>query len=578
MFPASRRAPWLAFLASLQILALMALAGCQSSPPRNQTGPAPDAEQILRVPLLTSQPLTLDPALINDSASAAVAALIYPSLMTLDATMVAHPWAAESVDISADGLSLTFHLRGAIRFSDGEAITAQTFAYSLNRALDPCTGAPDITPLLILADAAAFHQQRCINALADQISGPIMTLIGAGNTIEVVDPATLTLRLERPWIGALAALAAPVAYAVPPALAQSDGTQWTTRLTDNGGVGGSLFRLTGVSGGGTSGPDAIQLTRNPQFWGTAAKLREIDFSTYAAITTEWADYQAGKLDLGYPPPGSAQAAGVQAQPLLSLTYLGLNQNAIPLDNLGLRQALALAINKRALAAGTLSEQTTPTNHLMPEGEPGYNPSLIGPDQTQNLTGNTSQAVNLAQMFASSRCDGQFSHCPELKLEVASEDSSGQALAAAIARMWQVVAPGYPLQVSPEPRATLEARIASGAAQLYLDTWRAEYADPSAWLDAAFGPNAPGNGAATTPDVQTLLAQGEAERDPAQRTKDYQAAEQLLVSDVAWIPLVQWQALWQVRATVSGVALDAWGGLAVYDTAPEIVIIRTSASG
>jgi ABC-type oligopeptide transport system substrate-binding subunit len=142
-----------------------------------------------------------------------------------------------------------------------------------------------------------------------------------------------------------------------------------------------------------------------------------------------------------------------------------------------------------------------------------------------------------------------------------------------------VAPGYPLRVLPEPLATLEQRVASGAAQLYLDRWAAAYPDPSAWLDEPFGPGATGAGSgAATPDVETLLRQGEAEQDPAQRAQDYQAAEQLLVSAVAWIPLYQEQAYWQTRPAVVGVTLDAQGALAVYDTVPSVVVMRAATGG
>jgi ABC-type oligopeptide transport system substrate-binding subunit len=173
--------------------------------------------------------------------------------------------------------------------------------------------------------------------------------------------------------------------------------------------------------------------------------------------------------------------------------------------------------------------------------------------------------------------GQFSLCPALTLEVATADSSALAAAATIVRMWQAVAPGYPLRVRPEPLAALESRVASGAAQLYLDEWTAAYPDPSAWLDAPFGPGATGVGSGVvTPDVATLLTQGEAEQDPTQRARDYQAAEQLLVSAVAWIPLYQEQVYWQARPALAGATLDSQGALAVYDTAPSLVVMRLAA--
>lgn len=566
--------------ATITLALMLALVGCQTQSIPRHPGATPATAQVLQLPLLTTRPLTLDPALVSDPASAQVVSLIYPALMALDSAMSVHPWAAQSFTISADSRTLTFSLRSGMRFSDGEPINAQTFAYSLNRALDPCVGAPDVAPLLALAGATAFHQQQCENQVTDQ-TGPVTSLIGPGNAIEVVGPLTLTLRLERPWVGALAALAAPIAEAIPQALAQSDGAQWTSHLTDHGAMGGSLFSLAAMSSS-SGAPTTLKLTRNPQFWGTAAKLSEIDFTTYASQSAEWAAYQAGKLDLGYPPPSASAGANIQATPLLNLTYLGLNWNAAPLNDLGLRQALALAIDKRSLALNTLGGLALPTNHLLPEGSPGYNSALIGPDQTQDVTGDTTKAVNLAQAFASHSCQGQFGDCPGLTLEVASSDSDGQKLANAIARAWQAIAPGYPFQVRLEPEATLEDRVTSGAVQLYLTNWQAAYADPSAWLDAAFGPGAAGaNASAATSDVQTLLAQAEAEQDATQRIQDYQAAEQLLVSDVAWVPLVQRQVFWQARPNVVGLTLDAWGALAVFNTAPSVSVSsvnHTSATG
>jgi oligopeptide transport system substrate-binding protein len=560
--------------ALLAMAAAVAFAGCQPAAPSRTLQPAPDAQQVLRAPLVTDQPLTLDPALATDPASAMVTSLVYPTLMAVDSHMVAHPWAAENVSVSADGLTLTFQLRGGMRFSDGEPIAAQAFAYSLNRALDPCLNAPDPSPLYMIASAEAFHQETCIDAETDTVSGALATLVGAGQPISVVDTLTLSLTLAHPWMGALAALTTPMSAAVPQALATGAGgvgSQWTGRLAAGSGMGGSLFRLAQAP---TSQVPEARLTRNPQFWGTATALREIDLYLYPTPDQAWIAYQEGALDIGYPPASAPEATSAHLAPLLRLLYIGLNWHADPLSDAGLRKALALAIDKRELARSAGGVGLAATNHLLPEGAPGYNSALVGPDMTQSVTGNVSQAVKLARAFASSRCADQWSQCPALTLEVAASDSQDLAVAAAIARMWQAVAPDYPLTVRPEPQATLDARIASGAAQLYLGDWRPAYPDPSAYLDAAFGPGATGvSASAAAPDVAALLAQGEAEQDSAQRVKDYQAAEQLLVSAVAWIPLAQWQAVWQTRPLISGVTLDAQGALAVYDTAPAVTIMR-----
>ena len=94
----------------------------------------------------------------------------------------------------------------------------------------------------------------------------------------------------------------------------------------------------------------------------------------------------------------------------------------PLADEGLREALALAIDKRGLAAetrGGVVAPTNQTNHLMPLGAQGCNPALVGPDMTRNLSGNAAKDVKQAQAFASSRCEGQFTRCPALTLAVST---------------------------------------------------------------------------------------------------------------------------------------------------------------
>ena len=103
----------------------------------------PDAQQVLR-PLVSGANAgdidTLDPAQIQFGFDYGMAQLIFPQLVTLDEKQQPVDWAAESHEISADGLTYTFHLHKGMTWSDGTPIDATTFAYSINRTLDPCTG------------------------------------------------------------------------------------------------------------------------------------------------------------------------------------------------------------------------------------------------------------------------------------------------------------------------------------------------------------------------------------------------------------------------------------------------------
>jgi peptide/nickel transport system substrate-binding protein/oligopeptide transport system substrate-binding protein len=565
----------------LALVALMAAScGSTSRPPTNQ--PAPDAQQMLRDALVTSATdsagapaiASYDPIQAHDPASTTLATLIYPSLVTLDSQLTVRLLAAESMSVSPDGKTITFALRSGMRFSDGEPITAQTFAFALNRALDPCNAAPLAWYLYPIANAAAFNQEACAAPAQDGIAGPITTLIGIGQPITVVDPLTLTLTLGQPSMRLLAALTQPIAFAVPQQLVQQYGAQWTSHLTDHNGFGGGLFLLKRSPTAGS-----VLLARNAAFWGAAPRLREIVYHLYSArdAAQAYSDYQAGKLDIGYPAAAQAVAlpksAGVQSTPLLRVVYLGLNWHIAPFNEQDMREAIAQAIDKQSIATQTLGGQVIATNHIVPQGMVGYNPALVGPDSSQALGGSTAAAVKLAQAFASSACSGAFATCPAITLEAPAEDPNASIVAADIAQMWQRVAPGYPLAVRIEPQAELQQREQSGAAQFYLDTWVAAYPDAQNAL-GRFTPSTPGvSGSVNVPDAKALLATADAEQDPTQRAKDYQAAEQLLVSAVAVIPLYQEQLHWLASARVQNVVFDPLGQMSVYDALPSVVIMQ-----
>jgi hypothetical protein len=81
---------------------------------------------------------SLDPATAYFIAEREITQLVFPPLVTLDARLQPAEWAAERHEISADGLIYTFHLRPGMHWSDGAPIDATTFAWSINRGLDPC--------------------------------------------------------------------------------------------------------------------------------------------------------------------------------------------------------------------------------------------------------------------------------------------------------------------------------------------------------------------------------------------------------------------------------------------------------
>ena len=123
----------------LGTLAIM-VGGCGSS---GGSGVLPDSQQVLRIPLVVTDIdiKTMDPALDADYYSYFPIFMTFPNLVTLDQNGNITPWAAASMpSFNSATNTYTFHVRPDLKWSDGTPIDANTFAYSINRSLSPCTG------------------------------------------------------------------------------------------------------------------------------------------------------------------------------------------------------------------------------------------------------------------------------------------------------------------------------------------------------------------------------------------------------------------------------------------------------
>jgi ABC-type transport system substrate-binding protein len=187
------------------MLALL-LGGCVGLPfGHGCSGPCPDTSQRLRYPLMTGAVINgisipipmLDPALAQDANSQLPIQLVFPGLVEVDAHMQIVDYTAARVDIDGAGTRYTFHLRPGLRWSDGTLLDANTFAFALNRAVDPCTvSLVAYSYLRAIKDAGAFNAEHCANSATDTIRGPIKSLIG--DSITAVDARTLEIRLAQP--------------------------------------------------------------------------------------------------------------------------------------------------------------------------------------------------------------------------------------------------------------------------------------------------------------------------------------------------------------------------------------------
>jgi oligopeptide transport system substrate-binding protein len=556
--------------ALLMIVLCLALASCdQPNPPpkiEKTPQPRPDSQQILRILDQGNDGLqlnSLDPATAYYRAELQITQLVFPSLVTLDTHEQPVDWAAASHEVSSDGLTYTFHLRPNLRWSDGTPIDATTFAYSINRGLDPCLHSYSSFFLYLSAikGSEQFYNEPCpLNA-----SSASASLIGA--SLLTPDPLTLRILLDHPSGGFLAALTYPPAYAVAKHLVEkyrfSD--EWIDHITENGGFGGNLYKLTRLDNAGH-----ITLTRNEAFWGGAKpRIRTIEYTFDNTSQLAWSDYTGGHGDVTFPPTQEFDAAragkGFHQTPTLLVYYFRPNWRVPPLDDERLREAFSLALDRKALVDTAFNGASQPTIHIIPEGVNGYNKDLRDADGRSGdaaLTADKEKAGALWQSYVHDKCHGDPEQCSTIYFMPLGYVSAGVKLAI---QMWEEAMPGV----------RVEAYHVDGVLEVdwqkkvpFSDLgWYADYPDPQQLVEPLIHTGARDNlTGVSLPAVDALLDAAASNQDQAGRLAQYQQAEQLAVSQAAVIPISQGLLSWVATPALVGgwaytsaesVPLSAW---------------------
>jgi oligopeptide transport system substrate-binding protein len=521
---------------------------------------APADQQVLTMPVIgVSDIATLDPALAADPASLNAVQMLYTGLVQLDDRQQVQPQLAARWSVSADGLSWTFYLKPHVKFSDGTPLTSMDVAYSIDRALQPVTKSP----------VAAIY----LGLIRDSdrlLAGTISTLIG--DSLLTPNTDTLIIQTRRPAAYFLTMLAHPTSYVVEKRLIDTFGASFTAHLADGGGAG--PFRVAQYTH-----DKAIEFVPNPNYYDTRPQLREVIFPFYPQAAAAYNDYLKDLVDYTGVPLSTFSADKSRGDfhqvALPWIDYYTMNYLVKPFDNIDIRQAFALAINKVAIAQTAWNGTVLPTDHIVPQGMSGYNPHLTGPDGTRSLQGNPQLAKSLLAKGLQAEGWASVAQMPPVRLTYASDTAGAASInreVSAMLKMWQSTL-GVSVIADPVPYDTLLAQVVASTdnaqgLQMWGLTWEAEYPDPQDFLTRQFDVGVPNNNmnygqnsssdATTQQQTQQVLEAADANFQPQARLQAYQKAEQQLVNDVAWLPMGQITQVYLLKPYVSGLPQDAAG--------------------
>jgi oligopeptide transport system substrate-binding protein len=553
------------YLSSILFTLMLLLAACGNGQNNNSSSnniASPD-KQVLREPHEGGDFDSLDPALTYSGLGEPYN-LIYSGLVTLNDDGTVAKQLAQSYQASQDGLTYTFHLRQGLKFSDGTPLTANDVAYSLNRVLLPATKSPVSGYLSLLKDY-------------DQITtGKKPSLIG--DSIIVQDANTIQLVISQPAAYFLEALSYSTGDVVEQKLVDKYGATWTDHLSEGGGDG--PFKVQ--SYGHTS---SLVLVPNPNYYGFQPKLQKIVYVIASDRDSIYKSYQAKQYDLAPVPPSQDAIArkqpGFQQVSALASRFIEMNYLVKPLDNVQIRQALSLAINKDLVINHIINVNgpvVTPSNHIILKGIPGYNPNLTGPAGVASTAGDQTKAVQLFQEGLKAEGYASAAQFPALTIAYDNSYPAGANTIIAIVAEWKSVLGINIKAVGEQPNQLAQDETNTighaGPLQLWYGVWGADYPDPQDWLSNFFGKGASenyanygqNNSATATQQqaIQAELARADADQNQAERLQLYQDAEQKIINDAGWITTYQSSYVYSVNPKLHGWKLNSLGSLATDD--------------
>ena len=506
------------------------------------------ANQILRIGAVSDgRSYSLDPALASDTQSDLTAGMLFSNLTTQFGNGVTGQL-AESWDQSPDGLTWTFHLRPDLNFNDGSPLTSTDVAYSLDRALQPATHSPTaLADLGMIKDAQKLH------------AGKIRTLIG--DSLRVPDPYTLVITLTAPASYFLEALAAPAASVVSQPLATQYGKRYFTDLAAIHGTSG-MFAVAQQTA------TTLRLVPYPNFNGPHPQLTAVIFNFYPNANLSYNAYADKKIDITPIPqdriaiaetiPDGAFRMSLQH----TLYYYGMNYLEKPFDNIHVRQAFDLALDKNLIAQSVWYNTRSPTNSFVPEGEPSYNPVFEGSDSAIT-SGNSQQAKTDLQEGLQEEGWSEVSQMPPITLTYAASSPQQVDEIQAAIEMWQGVL-GIIVKPRPVSASKLSHEISATVTntrglQMWASSWQEAYPDPQQWTSLPFGKGSPFNAVnygqnhstdfAEQQQTQQVLAAAAMMPSGLSRIEQYNQAAEQLVNDVAWIPMFQGKASYLMQPYV-----------------------------
>jgi len=477
----------------------------------------------------SADPESLDPHKTSTVYEAHILRDLFEGLVMQDKDAEIIPGAAESWTVSDDGTVYTFKLRQGGTWSDGSPVTADDFVYSFRRLLDPATAAEYASMLYVVKNGEAVNTGK---AKAEELGVKAVD----ANTFEV------TLKSATPYF--LEMLTHQSTYPVNKAAIDKLGADWIKpgNLVSNGAFTLAEFVPN----------DHIKLVKNPKFHDAAnVKLDAVNYFPTEDRSTAIKRFEAGELDSNDDIP-TEQMADLKAKfgdqlrigAYLGTYYYAIKTDKAPWDNVELRNAVSMAIDRDFLAEKVWQNSMLPGYSMVPPGIEGYKPSVAKFAEMSQID-REDEAKKVLEKLG-------YGPGKPLKMEIRYNTSENHKNTA-VAIQEQLKPLGIEVTLLNTDTKTHYGHLEQkGDYDVARAGWIADYPDPQNFLFLGLSDNKGLNYPSwENKAFDEAMAKASTLTDPAARARQLQAAEKILVDEQAFLPLLYYGSKNLVSPKVEG---------------------------
>jgi oligopeptide transport system substrate-binding protein len=496
---------------TLGLVLSVALTGCSSTSKPSANEPAKEMKASYNP---GSEPKTLDPQMSNGIPEAIVEMSLFEGLTRLDKNNVPQPAIAEKWDVSPDGMKYTFHLRDT-KFSNGDPLTAEDFKAAWMHAMDP-------------AAAAEYAYQ-----VADYIKGGAEYNSKKGKAedvgVKVIDAKTLEVTLANPCTYFLSLTAFPTYFPVDKKVVEAN-KDWNLKAETF--VGNGPFKMQSWAHN-----DKIIAVKNENYWDAkSVKITQLTLTLIEDNKAALTAYEAGQIDGMDGAPADdidrlLKSGDMKADPQVGTYYYRFNVTKKPFDDVRVRQALAMAID-RQLIIDTIAKTKEKkafgfTSYGINDADTTKSFREVGGDYFKEDVAKAKQLLADAGY-----ADGKG--FPEFKI-LFNSGASHEKIATAIQDMWSRNL-GVKVSLRPEEWKVYQESEQKLNYDVARAGWIGDYLDPMTFMDMFVTKGGNNQTGWSNAEYDKLIKDAKANPDVKARMQQLHDAETILMKDMPVMPI------------------------------------------